>query len=416
MSPPRRASSSTTTAARTAASCCPKRWAPAAPFSTTTPTAGRTSCWSTAWTGPATRAQRSTLRLYRNNRNGTFTDVTRSAGLDVEMYGMGVAVGDYNNDGFPTSWSPASARIGCSGTPARARSSTSPERSGLAGRAALQHLRALVRFRSRRPARPVRLQLRQVVAGARRVLQPRRQTEIVLHARSLPRRNLLAVSQSRQRDLRGRHRDERHLRHQFEVAGRGDARLRPGRLARSARRQRHAAQQALSQPAQRHFQGGRAWTPGSRSARTARPAPAWAWTSATSTTPGSPGIAITNFDNEMIGLYRAAGHGSLSRMSPREPAVGQPSRDTLGFGCVFFDARSGRQARSGGRERPHRRNRAQHPRQHRLRAAAAPVPESAATGTFRDVAAEAGAGFRAAARSAAASLTAISTGTATSIC
>ena len=41
------------------------------------------------------------LKLYRNNRNGTFTDVTRSAGLDLEMYGMGVAVGDYNNDGFP---------------------------------------------------------------------------------------------------------------------------------------------------------------------------------------------------------------------------------------------------------------------------------------------------------------------------
>ncbi|MBO0910890.1 MAG: CRTAC1 family protein [Acidobacteria bacterium] len=50
---------------------------------------------------PGHRRERSTLKLYRNNRNGTFTDVTRSAGLDVEMYGMGVAVGDYNNDGFP---------------------------------------------------------------------------------------------------------------------------------------------------------------------------------------------------------------------------------------------------------------------------------------------------------------------------
>ena len=47
------------------------------------------------------QSERSTLKLYRNNRNGTFSDVTRSAGLDVEMYGMGVAVGDYNNDGFP---------------------------------------------------------------------------------------------------------------------------------------------------------------------------------------------------------------------------------------------------------------------------------------------------------------------------
>lgn len=52
------------------------------------------------WPGQHKR-QRSTLKLYRNNRNGTFSDVTRQAGLDVEMYGMGVAVGDFNNDGFP---------------------------------------------------------------------------------------------------------------------------------------------------------------------------------------------------------------------------------------------------------------------------------------------------------------------------
>ena len=51
------------------------------------------------WAGH--KRQRTTLKLYRNNRNGTFTDVTIAAGLDVEMYGMGVAVGDYNNDGFP---------------------------------------------------------------------------------------------------------------------------------------------------------------------------------------------------------------------------------------------------------------------------------------------------------------------------
>jgi len=51
------------------------------------------------WLGD--KRQSSTLKLYRNNRNGTFTDVTKSAGLDVEMYGMGVAVADYDNDGFP---------------------------------------------------------------------------------------------------------------------------------------------------------------------------------------------------------------------------------------------------------------------------------------------------------------------------
>jgi len=41
-----------------------------------------------------------TLALYHNNHDGTFTDVTQKAGLAVEMMGMGVAVGDYDNDGF----------------------------------------------------------------------------------------------------------------------------------------------------------------------------------------------------------------------------------------------------------------------------------------------------------------------------
>jgi hypothetical protein len=50
---------------------------------------------------PNQKKQHSTLQLYRNNRDGTFTDVTRRAGLDLEMYGMGVAVGDFNNDGYP---------------------------------------------------------------------------------------------------------------------------------------------------------------------------------------------------------------------------------------------------------------------------------------------------------------------------
>jgi hypothetical protein len=39
--------------------------------------------------------------LYRNNRDGTFTDVTEKAGVPGNAYGMGVAVGDYDADGFP---------------------------------------------------------------------------------------------------------------------------------------------------------------------------------------------------------------------------------------------------------------------------------------------------------------------------
>jgi enediyne biosynthesis protein E4 len=39
--------------------------------------------------------------LYRNNGDGTFTDVTERAGVQGHSYGMGVATGDYDNDGLP---------------------------------------------------------------------------------------------------------------------------------------------------------------------------------------------------------------------------------------------------------------------------------------------------------------------------
>jgi len=55
--------------------------------------------WNTGKAGPTRK--RSTMQLFRNNRNGTFTDVTERAGLAVEMYGLGVTVADYDNDGFP---------------------------------------------------------------------------------------------------------------------------------------------------------------------------------------------------------------------------------------------------------------------------------------------------------------------------
>ena len=48
------------------------------------------------WTS---RGRRSTHTIYRNNKNGTFTDVTKGSGLDVEVYGLGIAFADVDNDG-----------------------------------------------------------------------------------------------------------------------------------------------------------------------------------------------------------------------------------------------------------------------------------------------------------------------------
>ena len=53
---------------------------------------------STNW--PEKKTAKTFLALYHNNQNGTFTDVTGAAGLAVEMYGLGVAIADYDNDGF----------------------------------------------------------------------------------------------------------------------------------------------------------------------------------------------------------------------------------------------------------------------------------------------------------------------------
>jgi hypothetical protein len=57
---------------------------------------------SCSWPGHEDQQKPSpTLALYRNQGDGTFRDVTASAGLAVTLYGMGVTVGDYDNDGWP---------------------------------------------------------------------------------------------------------------------------------------------------------------------------------------------------------------------------------------------------------------------------------------------------------------------------
>ena len=52
---------------------------------------------STDW--PEHKTGRPTSALYHNNQDGTFTDVSAASGIAISMYGMGCAVGDYDNDG-----------------------------------------------------------------------------------------------------------------------------------------------------------------------------------------------------------------------------------------------------------------------------------------------------------------------------
>src|SRR6202000_2397624 len=45
------------------------------------------------------RGRHTPAALYRNNHNGTFSDITKGSGLDIDIYGFGVTIGDYDNDG-----------------------------------------------------------------------------------------------------------------------------------------------------------------------------------------------------------------------------------------------------------------------------------------------------------------------------
>jgi hypothetical protein len=57
---------------------------------------------STYWPGHVPEGKKPpTMTLYHNDGHGHFTDVTAGSGLDVSLYAMGVAVGDYDNDGLP---------------------------------------------------------------------------------------------------------------------------------------------------------------------------------------------------------------------------------------------------------------------------------------------------------------------------
>ncbi len=85
---------------------------------------------------PGHKRQRTTMRLYRNNRNGTFTDVTQRAGLAVEMYGLGVTVADYDNDGFPDIYVTAVGQNRLFKNTGRGTFIDVTDRAGLGGRSA----------------------------------------------------------------------------------------------------------------------------------------------------------------------------------------------------------------------------------------------------------------------------------------
>ena len=285
---------------------------------------------------PGHKRQRSTLRLYRNNRNGTFSDVTKSAGLDMEMYGMGVAAGDYNNDGFPdilitcvgqnrlfrnTGKGTFVDATRASGLQGRQGFSTSAvwfdyDRDGLLDLFVCNYVRWS-------PEHDVFCSLDGKTKSYCTPEAYRGDTCWLFHNRGDGTfEDVTATSgifDSSSKSLGVAMFD-------YDQDGWPDLLVandtQPNKLYRNLGNGKFkdvAVEAGLAFSAEGKARAGMGVDIGDFE------------------NSGKPGIAITNFDNEMIGLYRAVRPGVYDDISIAA-GIGLPSRNTLGFGCGFLDA------------------------------------------------------------------------------
>jgi hypothetical protein len=284
---------------------------------------------------PGHKRRRSTLRLYRNNRNGTFTDVTKIAGLDVEMYGMGVAVGDYNNDGFPDIF------ITCVGQSRLFRNTgkgafvEATRTSGLFGRQGLSTSALwfdydrdgfldlfVCNYVRWSPENDVFCSLDGTHKSYCTPEAYRGDTCWLFHNRGNGTfEDVTATSgvfDSSSKSLGVAMLD-------YDRDGWPDLLVandtQPNKLYRNLRNGKFkdvAIEAGLAFSTEGKARAGMGIDVGDFD------------------NSGKPGIAITNFDNEMIGLYRAGAPGVFDDVSIAS-GVGAPSRTTLGFGCMFLD-------------------------------------------------------------------------------
>jgi hypothetical protein len=285
---------------------------------------------------PGHKRQTSTLRLYRNNHDGTFTDVTHKAGLDVEMYGMGVAVGDYNNDGFPD------ILITCVGQNRLFQNSGKgtfvdvTDSSGLGHRQALSTSALWFDFdRDGRldlfvcnyvkwsPEHDVFCSLSGKHKSYCTPEAYRGETCWLFHNRGDGTfEDVTATSgifDSSSKSLGVAMLD-------YDYDGWPDLLVandtQPNKLYRNAHNGTFkdvAVEAGIAFSADGKARAGMGVDV------------------ADFDNSGAAGVAITNFDNEMIGLYRALGNGTYEDIAT-QAGVGLPSKTTLGFGCMFLDA------------------------------------------------------------------------------
>ncbi len=285
---------------------------------------------------PGRKRQRSTLRLYRNNRNGTFSDVTKKAGLDVEMYGMGVTVGDYNNDGFPD------LLVTCVGQNRLFRNTGKgtfvdvTRSSGLAGRQSLSTSALWFDF-----DRDGLLDL-----------------FVCNYVRWSAEHDVFCSLDGKHKSYctpeayRGetcwlfRNRGDGTFEDVTATSGVFDTSSKSLGVALLDHDQDGWPDLLVANDTQpnklyRNLRNGKFKEVGVEAglafSADGKARAGMGVDVADFENSGVPGVAITNFDNEMIGLYRAAGKNAYEDVATRA-GVGAASKNTLGFGCLFLDA------------------------------------------------------------------------------
>ncbi len=284
---------------------------------------------------PGHKRDRSTLKLYRNNRNGTFSDVTRAAGLDLEMYGMGVAVGDYNNDGFPD------LLITCVGQNRLFKNTGKgtfvdvTKSSGLGGRQALSTSAIWFDF-----DRDGLLDL-----------------FVCNYVKWSPEHDVFCSLDGKNKSYctpeayRGetcwlfRNRGDGSFEDVTASSGVFDSSSKSLGVAMLDYDQDGWPDLLVANDTQpnklyRNQRNGTfkdvAVEAGIAFSAEGKARAGMGVDVADFDNSGTPGVAITNFDNEMIGLYRVS-NGNFADVATQS-GVGLPSKNTLGFGCVFLDA------------------------------------------------------------------------------
>ncbi|MGI8783995.1 MAG: CRTAC1 family protein [Acidobacteriota bacterium] len=285
---------------------------------------------------PSHSRRKSTAALYRNNGDGTFADATSGSGLDVELYGLGVAVGDFDNDGLQDLFITCVGQSRLFRNRGDGRFLDVTAASGLAGKTGFSTSALWFDY-----DRDGRLDL-----------------FVCNYVRWTPETDLYCSLDGKQKSYCTPEAYPGTTSWLFRNAGKGrmeDVTAKSGLFDATSKSlgvttldydmdgwpDLFVSNDTQPNKLYRNNRNGTFNEVGSQAgvafSEDGRARAGMGVDSADFDNSGFPGVVVTNFSGEGVGLYYPVGEGLFVDQAPRS-SVGQLTRMTLGFGCFFFDA------------------------------------------------------------------------------